>query len=673
MPSPQQTEKILNYIADNPEDARTSVAMQKLGVTDQAIGAWRHIRANPDEPKAVEAKNKIYDIIAANTPASQERGGVPFLDRFTVKNLLDREPQLQQQYLVKKGFQTRIDPETKQLQAKKPGDPQYMAVDPEGFDLFDVFDVVGDALEATVTGLAGTFGFAAGNVPGAIAAGAAGAAGFEAGKQMLGKALGVRETVSPGQVAQAGLIGGGTAGAFTAVGKGLQLAGKGLGKAAGLVAPKKAGSEAIEQAAQDIGAKATPGQLLDSELVQKLESTLNQSVGKVGGMGLRSQIKKNKKAAQEAADLIVERAGKQTAFEVGEQSAKDFSEKISEKLGPAEAIYNKYETLFKRTPLVEAPKDIERTIDDVLDVFEFDDEAVAALLSFKKKLGSVETLDQLKKFRSAIGREQRSSQNEAVKRALGEVYNQTTGARSDALLKIAEFEGGTEIYEQAAKEIPEADRIYATVAREVQDIFGQRGRVIAGSPKAVARKFFEKTPEISRINKILATNDPAKIMKVKKAFPEAFERLRSAKIEDIAQRAELKGEINPNKLAKIVDKLPQETRNLIFGENAAKKAEALKIYLDAIPPMIGPSGTPQGLEFLKTFNLLSQAGSLGRSQMLNLLSRAQFGQDLFSKAGRFIGSGKAIGAGAFGLRQLTPGNEQPPSFINMAPEFGGIK
>lgn len=673
MPSPKKTEAILDFIVANPEDQRSGAAMQKLGLTPQGINAWKAVRNNPEHPKATEVKNKVYDIIAANTPASQERGGVPFLDRFTVKNLLDREPELQQQYFVRKGFQTRIDPETKQLQVKKPGDPQYAAVDPEGFDLFDVFDVVGDVIEAGVTGIAGAAGGIAGSLPGAIAGGAGAAAAFETGKQLLGKAVGARETLSPGQVAQAGLIGGAATGVMRGAGKALEGAGKALGFGIGKAVPKKAAAESIEEASKEIGAKATPGQLIDSELVQKLESSLHQSVGKVGGMGLRSQIKSNQKAAQETADMIVKKASQQTAFEVGEQSAKDFNRVISEKLAPAEAIYNKYEQLFRNTPLIEKPNSALESIDRALDKFEFDDEAVAAIKSFAKKLDDVTTIDQLKKFRSAIGREQRSSQNEAVKQALGEIYQGTTGARSDALLKIAEFEGDSSIYNMAAKEIPEADRVYATVAREVQDVFGQRGRIIAGSPKAVAKKFFEKTPEINRINKIIATNDPAKIEKVKKAFPEAFERLREAKIDEIAKRSELKGEVNPNKLAKIVDKLPQETRLLLFGKDAAKKAEALKIYLDSIPPMLGPSGTPQGLEFLKTFNLISQATSVGRSQLLNMLSRAQFGRDLFSKTGRFLGTKEAVGAGAFGLRQVTPGNEQPPSFINLSPEFGGIQ
>ena len=659
MPTVKETEQILDYISQNPGSIKSNAAKQKLGISDSAVSSWKAIRENPNHPKAAQVKNKIFDQISTSMPAKQEPGGTGFVDRFVVKNLIDRDPDLQEKYLQKKGYDTRIvDGE---LQAKTKDQVQFSAVDPEGFDRFDVFDVFGDALEAVVTGVASgakAIGLVGAPATGgaALAAGSAlggaATAGFEAAKQGVAQAVGAREDFDVSRITQAGIMGATIPGVTKAAGGALKAVGKGLGFGMGKAVKLKPDATAIKEAAEEIGAKATPGQLFDSPLVQKLESSLQQSAGKLGGIGLRAQTQANQKAAREAGELIVKDASRKTAFEVGQEAEEKILNTLEKRLAPAEEIYKKYEDLFKNTKFDK--KSILNQIESIKNNFKGDEKVLSALKSQKNIVDNIDNISALKSFRSRLGQRARGiSEDPVTKKALMELYDATTNARTDALLDAASKQGGG-VFEAAQREIKIADGLYKEVANDVKEALADRGSRIVGSPRSIAKRFFEKTPEVNRINKILKTNDPKKIAAIEKTFPEAFNVLRAGKIDEIMERSLSKGEISPRKLTNIINKMPKETQLLVFGKNAIKKADALKTYLDNLPDKLGPSGTPEGLEFFGLFNILKQATSFGRQGLMDTLTNSQLGKDIFAKVGSSLQAPGTVAGAAFGARQFMP-------------------
>jgi hypothetical protein len=143
-----------------------------------------------------ETGSKI-DFQEEALPVVQE-SGVGFGTRAALKNLIDDSPELQIQYLERKGFDARK--RKGQLQVKKPGDKQWKVVDPEGFDLQDVTDHIGDVIEGAA--------LAAGTTFGGILGGAAAAGATETVKQGLAKLAGVRKEMDLGEVAESAAIGG---------------------------------------------------------------------------------------------------------------------------------------------------------------------------------------------------------------------------------------------------------------------------------------------------------------------------------------------------------------------------------------------------------------------------------------------------------------------------------
>lgn len=683
MPALNQDKEALDWAATNADDPRAGKVLEKLGLGGEDLKAWQFSLANPNDERSVLARNKVFEKVANSQPATEnvfERDSDTVKARLAIKNLIPNEPELQKAYLEKKGFQVRMVPEYEAeglpypnmqtaskskatgkfaIELKKPDETRWRVLDPKGIDLWDVTDVLSDAVEAAAVGIAtgakalGALGAPVtglASIPATSAIGAAATGSFEAGRQTLAKALGARDEYNPSQIAQSAMLGGAIPAGFGVGGKlveGAGFAGKKL--LSGLGVALKPNAEEIKVAAKTIGAEATPGQLFNSPLVQKLESAQVQSSGKLGGTFLRKQVAENQKAVQATADALVKDAAAISPFEVGQQVEKQMLDSVKAKLAPAEEIYTKYESIFSRNAYKPDMSSVTKKIAELKDEFRLDDKALSLIKRIEDKIPELNNLDDLKKFRTLVS-DMYDPMDKATKRVVASLNGPITEVRSNTLINLAKDSPESGFFQTAKAEIEKADKIYKQTAEEVRSAFLAPGKSLKQSPKATAESFFQKTPEIDRINKILKTNDPEKIKAVKEAFPEAFESLRQGKIQELASKAEVSGEVNPRKLAKLIDGIPPETRKLIFDENAELKAKALKVYLDNIPPRLGPSGTPEGLQIFQTLNVWNQINSLSRSALSSLLTSPES----IMKLGRGLQTGWVKGAGAFGTRQGLP-------------------
>lgn len=719
MPTVSETTQILDFISENPQDQRSFSALKKLGLEPIAIEAWKGVKNNPSDPKAIAVKNKIFDTISANLPAKQEiNDTVGFVDRFAVKNLIDRDPELQKKYFEKKGFNARIT--DGQVEIKKPEDVQFTAVDPKGIDRFDIFDIFGDALEAVATGFAtgskvvGAIGApvtGGGSLAAGVGLGAAATGGFEAGKQALAKGLGLREDYDVQRIAESAAIGGAAPLVIKGAGKLLGKMGESIGWLSSKFgnAPKSpAQIQAIEDAAQVIGAKATPGQLSESKFIQKLESKMAQQTGKLGGTGFRSQIESNIKAAQETAESIIKDASSKTNFEIGDAVKKDLVETVKRRIDVPIAIYDKWENVLTskyadelarlkssaseqaslslgavREPSIQSlnklniyspnVEQLKKTISGLFSDKKMEQEGLSVLNKYKGLVDKINTFEDLKDFRSAIGTQLSDPNlNKSALSVLNSLYSSTTNLRNEAIEKAAKSAidpADKKLFSTALDEIKDADAIYSSVSNDLKNVLYGAKRVKTGSPNMELDKF-TAIPEVSIIDKVLSTNDPKKIENVKNAFPEIFEKLRSGKIEDISARAAKNGVVNPKMLAKIIDKMEPETANMIFGIEGVKKAKALKVFLDSVPDKLGPSGTPEGLEFAQLFNPFAQGWSLAYDQFRKLVSETPIGKDIFSRAGKGLQGSIATGLGEFGARNVFQTPSEREYYKNQAKNFG---
>ena len=795
MPNYSEDRQTLNDVIDNPNHPAVPAVMRAFGLNSEDLGflkdAKEYEAANPDDERVGKIRNKIFDKVARVRPAENIQGG-GYLNRLVAKNLIDQDPNIQANYYSKKGFDTRFTEGN--LEVKKPNDVNFKPVDPKGVDIFDAFDLIGDTIEGAAVALAEAGGMAFGSTGGPVgavstglAAGGITSAAFEAARQGVAVGLGARKSLDAGPIAQAGVIGATAPGVLKGAGEMFIGAGKGINKfinrfQGGL----KESAPQIKAAAKEIGAEATPGQLFDSRIVQELESAQQQSGGLIGGVGVRQTLESNKKAVQDTADAIVSEASSLSKYDVGDKVGKQLSEDLAKKLEPAEAIYTKYESQFKRAAYKPNLKPIQNKINKLKKELKFDPTGLSKVNQFEEQLKQVKNLDDLKKFRTALGNDlARDPLNKTNNKILSQLYEPITEARSKTLIDLAEKSGGKKkgievierydlpenvkvgdqhipamdiekevdvnyrldgiedifyavkdnkvvghigldedgavktvfvdpkyrrqgvaenLYEdvaskrgglvsddlnamepeakklwlklkkkypkqvtggkngdpfsmgeitpnkpkgdpnlalQAKAEIENADKIYRQSIEEVATVIKRPGAKIKSSPKKALSNFLDNTPEIARIDKILATNDPKKIAAVKKAFPETFEQLRTSRIQSVMEKNSNGGVVQPLKMAKAINAMPVETVNLVFGPNASKKAKALQIYLQNIPTPVGKSGTPRGMAVFRIQFLMDNLQSLRRDFTLGVRTKATMDKGIFKFIGDSLKSKKA--------------------------------
>ena len=412
-----------------------------------------------------------------------------------------------------------------------------------------------------------------------------------------------------------------------ATGKLLKAGGKAISKAV----PLQEGAEQVIKAAKKLGVKPTPGQLYDSQLVKKLESALVQQRGKIGGAKLRSQIDDNIKVLKKEADNLVSRSSGKSAIEIGSEAKDQINKAVQKRLQSASDLYNRFEDAYGKAKADIQP--IRDALDDLASRFAGTPE-LAKVKKWqksidkvtKKKVGKevvksreaqVKTIENLKEFRTSVGK-LRASADPAERQIASRLYEAASKARSDSLVDAAEFSG--DLAEGVAESlIRQADEIYSQTAKEVETLL-TRGKKVKGGVKRAVEDFLEKTSDESIVEKLIKSADFEKTDAIRKAFPEAFETLRIGKIDNIAARAAVKGEISPNRLSKIINSMSEPTAELILGKGAKAKGRALKTFLDSVPEKLNPSGTAEMANLVKMFNILSQVGSVSQSVALSALT-----------------------------------------------------
>lgn len=651
----------LDWVLQNRTDNRAPDIMNILGIDNNDLNALEKAneleKANPDDTRITQVRNIVFDKIARKRPVDKTSSGLNLGDRLVVKNLIDEDPNLQKEYLERKGFETRWY--DNKLEFRKPGDINFKPIDPEGFDKWDVFDIMNDVVEGLVTGVAATSKTAGAVLTpvtggssiaaGAVAGGAASGL-YETGRQYLGKLLGARDEVDTSRIGISALSGAlipTLTGVTAKTGRGIAgIENKLIQKIQkGKIKPN---AEEIKEAAKIIGAKPTPGQIYDQETIRLLESAQLQSAGQLGGIKLRQQVVQNIEATKKAAEAIVQDAAQQSSFDIGDKASKELIQELSNKIAPAEEIYGSLETLFRRSAFKPNLTGIKNEIKALeKGTLKFDHKSRAILNQIKEDLKYTENLDDLKALRSALGNEySRNPTDKGLARITAQLYPKMTEARSQTLLDLAEERGGT-FFIEAKMAIEEADRIYKQAVSDVISVVKRPGAKLKTSPKIALNDFIEKTPEIARIDKILKTNDPAKIAAVKEAFPSAFETLRTGKIADIVKRSTTKDGLSPRSLVDRIDSMPPETATLIFGEDAMVKAKALKTFLDSVPgkKLLGPSGTPEGITFLRFKFITDNLQSLKRSLTLSMRTRAIDDKSYIKEITKFLNTLPAISTG----------------------------
>lgn len=377
----------------------------------------------------------------------------------------------------------------------------------------------------------------------------------------------------------------------------MEAAGEGGGRIAGEILSKgarsifpaaKKGAQETIAAAKRLGVKPTKGQITESDMVQGLESSLEQSPTLTGSFARRTRSKIENAISKRLEKAIPAAEGGLTKFETGESVKKSIAKPIAEKLAKARSLYKSVEDKF--SDQLVSPNLLDKVTGRLrlTKAMRLQPNSPAGRLA--KELGesikNIRTVQDLKDFRTLVGDRYKIDMDDATREVVDEIYDSLTEIRGQSLI----FD------KESAAIIKEADSLWKTLKNEIKivdDTFGGRK---SNGPEQFLKKL-DKFEGSKVSQKLLRANEVGGLKALKESNPAEFKILRDERVNDILTSSEVKGTLNSRKLVKNIAKLPEETQVLFFGDEAVSLLKDVKTLTDAFPNMIGPSGTPRGIRF----------------------------------------------------------------------------
>lgn len=369
-------------------------------------------------------------------------------------------------------------------------------------------------------------------------------------------------------------------------------------------------ADRILEAAKTFDVTPTQGMLSDSPQIRGIESSLSQQPSTVG-VNLKQNIDDifsgvTKKVGGLSPDEAL------TPVQAGIAARKQIGEELALKTKSAVDFYNSIESTRDAIPINDIAK---FRIADNISKLPGSKIAGSAEKSFLNNMSNsllnLESLTDLKDLRTYAGniaRDKAASPN--MRNAAGEVVDRLNRLERSSILRAAKDTGlknGEAFGVELINEIKSANKTYAKASQEVKEIAQGMGLKVRNYQDFV-RKIGDIDDE-KILGKMFNENSTKTLLKMQKSFPKTYELLRKAKISEMYKNAVVQngvneGELNVKKLLNSVEKLSDESRELIFGKDASKILKDAKTVLASIPEKMGPSGTPQGL-MVQEFNLFN--------------------------------------------------------------------
>ena len=562
---------------------------------------------NLQDPGTFQPPAASVDMDLVNAAVGQKPEEIDLAQRVAL-SLIREEPELQVKALQNRGYEAKI--ENDNLVFKAPGERMFRPFT-ESFSE-SAIQYAPEVVEAVISAI-GTGSKVVNPLAGA-AIGGAGAGGVELAKQAAAAALGLREDVNLGRVGEQAALGATLPAAFKGLTSAIKPAGKFLaGKigapTAGKVAKTSEEVAEIKGAFKEIGTVPTAGAISSDPTIRAIEGILTQLKATPAGMFTRARRANIDDAARATAEGIAARGGGRTAFESGEAFKTDAMKAINERLKKAEELYSIFETklgpakISARFAPGEGVRKFNQTLDALADKHKFADDALKLIGNVRAKLDKVETISDLRALRTHVRKGLKTNASSEARHASSLIYDELTEFRNDQVKRLVNISktflgdaeealGGRAAAERALKE---ADKIYKSVAQDVEKALLAPGQKSKFSPRRTAREALAKVKGEDVAAKFLPSGDIGKVKAVKKLTQTGFDELKARRVTEAVERSISKakggeGLISPHRLGQIISKeFTPEVAKEVFGKNGVQKAKALEVIYENLPGQFNSS------------------------------------------------------------------------------------
>lgn len=367
-------------------------------------------------------------------------------------------------------------------------------------------------------------------------------------------------------------------------------------------AAEKAGAPALKESATRLGVTPTRGMLTGDRIVQNIESGLAQTATGPG-QKLQSQIEDITKGLKTAGEEVLE-PGKisATPIQLAQQAKGEIGATVSKRLEPAKEIYKKIES---EVPFIDiGEKSVKRIANNLrnLPYAKIKGSPESGLAEqIASNLESVKSLDELRNLRSYLGKAFNDpNMSPTMRQTAGDMYGRLSKLEQNSITRSAiassNAKSGPALAKEMIGEIKGANKIYSEVSTELKDFAKNTGLGKVNNYQDFLNKMTMVTDE-KFLDKVFNTNNVKNLTGLQKSFPEAFETMKQSRMQDIYVKSLTKGELSVPKLLTNIKNMSPEAQKLLLGEKPAQKIKDIETVYNSVYQKVGPSGTPEGLEY----------------------------------------------------------------------------
>lgn len=420
----------------------------------------------------------------------------------------------------------------------------------------------------------------------------------------------------------------------TPIGEGLAKVAKPIGKMVNrqlpYLQPWEEAPEVIKAGVEE-GLEVTPGMSTTSPVLGKLEASLAQEPTFLSE-GLRRQRGEffegvNKKVEDFATGV--------SDYNAGMYAKEKIAQQVEEKFAPAKELYDRVEDYLLDRPVSKGAS--ESILDGLRDSRVFrDTQGKAQLESLIKDFpNSFKTLQDVKLARTEIG-ESLNTLSGIEKTRAQEIYNALTDIRNASMRQ------------SSLDDLVLADSVFKGEIQDLNKLKKLVGKSKIGS-EAEFVKALNELPEGKIVDRVFRQDTLKVIEEVQKQFPEVYESLKKAKLQELYNSGFIGSNFSPKKYLNNIYKLPDQFKAKLFSPEDLKTLENLRVLVNSIPE-VGRSGTPEGLAYREVTDLIGQISSVGPWALYkSMTDMPSFTQGL----GRAIGgASKPMAVGALPFTNL---------------------
>lgn len=368
----------------------------------------------------------------------------------------------------------------------------------------------------------------------------------------------------------------------------------------------------IDAAAEELGVPAFPGQRSADEYVQNRWGMVKQSSSPLAVPEAQRVASAAEKVSTQVEAVVGGQEGQLSKADFGEKLRNGMFQKIEVETAEIGKRFDSSEGIKR---IIEVPENsVNRIANNVLkldrfvsskgQVFESSVEYQFAkqMAEEIRKIGSLRDIDRVRETVRA------NSLGEKKLRYIAGVIHEKLSQLEDRVEQkfIAEKLKTGVAREKVAAELAEhraAKRAYAVKMRQLSELAEIAGNNRIYGPKDMLKFIDEIQAEklgdkVQRMVWDKASGNAAGLKFLKEEFPAQFEALKNQ------IKAEIRSNSIKNKVLDVkaalheIERLSPEARQLFFSPQELKTLKAADVWHEAFPPKWGPSGTPQGIQYM---------------------------------------------------------------------------